>query len=101
MALDLHSLDNGRIGKRVLAIEDEMFEHLIRCFRIVQKLSGVTVDQYSEVKLPWRSYGAILDGIKEARSTSEDKGEIAALDKLEAALLELDRAERGAIFVGD
>jgi hypothetical protein len=101
MALDLHSLENGRIGERILAIEDDMFEHLVRCFTIIQTRSGITVCQYAVLKLPWRSYGVILDGIKEARSTSQNKVEIAALDKLEAALLELDEIQSGAIFVGD
>ncbi len=78
-----------------------MFEHLVRCFTIVQKRSGVTVDQYADLKLPWRSYSTILDGIKEARSTSQDKAELIALNKLESALLELDKTESGAIFVGD
>jgi hypothetical protein len=101
MALDLYSLENGRIGEHLLSIEDEMFRNLVRCFAIVQKRSGITVDEYGELKLPWRSYGVILDGIKEARLTSQNKDEIAALGKLEAVLLELDRRQSGAIFVGD
>jgi hypothetical protein len=101
MALDLHCLENGRIGEHLLSIEDEMFRHLGRCFTIVRKRSGITMDEYGELKLPWRSYGVLLDGIKEARLTSQNKDEIAALDKLEAALLELDRRQSGAIFVGD
>jgi hypothetical protein len=101
MALDLYSLENGRIGEHLLSIEDEMFRNLVRCFTIVQKHSGIMLDEYGELKLPWRSYGVILDGIKEARSLSQNKAEIAALNKLEAALLELDRMQSGAIFVGD
>jgi hypothetical protein len=40
MALDLYSLENGRIGEHLLSIEDEMFRNLVRCFAIVQKRTG-------------------------------------------------------------
>lgn len=100
MALDLHVLERGAIGRRVLAIEPEMFDLLVPCFRLVQQRTGITVDQYTEVKLPWRTYGAILDAIKELRPTS-GRATVAALEKLETALLELDESKYGAIFVGD
>ncbi len=101
MALDLHILVNGRIGKRILAIDEEMFDQLISCFEIVQRKSGISVDQYAETKLPWRSYGAILTAIAEVRPDGPTPAATAALDKLEAALTELDAAQMGAAFVGD
>lgn len=101
MALDLHSLENGRAGRHILSIDDEMFGHLSHCFSLVHSKSGVLVDQYTDIKLPWRSYDVILDGIAEVRVASVSKAETAALNKLEAALRELDNTETGAIFVGD
>jgi hypothetical protein len=94
MSLDIHKLKNGRPGKCLLSIGDAEYFELLPAFRIFKSKTGLTIDQYTDLKLS--SGLSILIESVEAKSNGST-----VHSSLLKVLRQSEENGQGIIFIGE
>lgn len=94
MSLDIHKLTNGRPGECLLSISDAEYLELLPAFRVFKSKTGLTIDQYTDLKLS--SGLSILIKSIEAKSSGN-----AVHSSLLKVLKQSEENGQGIIFIGE
>lgn len=94
MALDVHKLESGRIGKHLLSINDLEYYDLEPAIEHYKSKTGLLIDQYSDFKLTSGTQ-ALIKSLEETNNNSE------IYTKLISALKHSELMGYSIIFVGD
>jgi hypothetical protein len=100
MALDLHILEDGRHTQLLYQIEHEQYERLHPALKLLQKRTGIFLDEYSDTKFVY-DLKPLIQVLQDSLSVEQDHLTKQNLSSLLSVLSEAEAKKISLIFVGD
>lgn len=100
MALDLHTLENGRHAKLLYQIGHDQYMRMAPAIELFMRRTGIYINQYSDTRFS-SGLGPLIKTLKEC--VPDDKRSLVAqeMNALIAVLEEAESENTSVIFVGD